>query len=106
MILKQGDMQGEAPTWEELEESMLKGQKLQGVLTAEEVYELLSANGWQDRFPLFAAIHCIAMGAAPVHRILEYQTVAEEAAAGHDSNGEDPFGVAAAIAKAATPSPC
>lgn len=59
---------------------MLKGQKLQGVLTAEEVYEVISANMWHCRFPLFAAVYCIVSGAAPVQRILEYRSVAEEAA--------------------------
>lgn len=94
------DFQGEEPTFEDLEASMLKGQKLQGVLTAEEVYEVVSTNMWHQRFPLFTAVHLIASGAAPVHRLLEYRALAEEAA-GLDSNGEDPFGVAAAIAKAA-----
>lgn len=90
-------IQGQSPTWEELEESMLKGQKLQGVLTAEEVFDVLSANGWLTKFPLFTAIHRIATDEEPVERILEYRKVAEDAVAlevdgDNDLGDEDPFG--------------
>lgn len=69
---------------------MLKGQKLQGVLTAEEVYDVISANMWHRRFPLFTAVHRITSGAASVHRILEYHSVAEEAA-DEDSMEDEPL---------------
>jgi glycerol-3-phosphate dehydrogenase (NAD+) len=58
---------------------MLKGQKLQGVLTAEEVYDVISSNMWHQRFPLFTAVYGIVSGAVPVERLLEYRSVAEEA---------------------------
>jgi glycerol-3-phosphate dehydrogenase len=88
--------QGEKPTWKQLEEEMLKGQKLQGVRTAEEVYDVLCSKGWQHRFPLFTAIHRIATDQVPVERILEYRAVAEETDAdGHCT--DDPYGIAATI---------
>jgi glycerol-3-phosphate dehydrogenase len=89
------NLQGQKPTWNELEESMLKGQKLQGVLTAEEVYDVLCSKGWQHRFPLFTAIHLIASGRVPVERILEYRAVAEEVDV--DRCKDEPFGVDATI---------
>lgn len=87
-------VQGEAPTFEELEASMLGGQKLQGVLTSDEVQEVLRDRGWERDYPLFTATNRIVSGAADVRRVLEFRAVAEEELEG---NGEDPFGVAAAI---------
>uniref|UniRef100_A0A7C9CFK6 Glycerol-3-phosphate dehydrogenase [NAD(+)] n=1 Tax=Opuntia streptacantha TaxID=393608 RepID=A0A7C9CFK6_OPUST len=60
---------GQRP-FKELEEEMLKGQKLQGVLTAEEVYEVLQKNKWLDLFPLFRTIHEICSGNKPVSAIV------------------------------------
>lgn len=54
-------------TWEQLEDSMLNGQKLQGTLTAKEVFAILKAHHSEDQFPLFTAIYRIAFeGADPV----------------------------------------
>ncbi|KAL2942971.1 Glycerol-3-phosphate dehydrogenase [NAD(+)] [Bienertia sinuspersici] len=49
-------------TFDELEAELLQGQKLQGVLTAKEVYGVLERNGWFDVFPLFTTIHDICVG--------------------------------------------
>lgn len=92
-----GGMQGEAPTFEELEASMLGGQKLQGVLTSDEVQEVLRDRGWERDYPLFTATSRIVSGAADVRRVLQFRDVALEEV---DSSGEDPFGVAAAIQQA------
>ncbi|KAH9613566.1 hypothetical protein KSS87_021120 [Heliosperma pusillum] len=56
--------------FEELEAQMLQGQKLQGVLTAKEVYEVLRNNKWLDSFPLFSTIHDICIGEKPVSAIV------------------------------------
>lgn len=54
-------------TWEQLEDSMLNGQKLQGTLAAKEVFSILKAHHSEDQFPLFTAIYRIAFeGADPV----------------------------------------
>ncbi|XP_065876899.1 glycerol-3-phosphate dehydrogenase [NAD(+)] isoform X1 [Euphorbia lathyris] len=59
-------------SFDELEAEMLQGQKLQGVSTAREVYEVLSHRGWLQLFPLFATVHEIATGRLPPSAIVEY----------------------------------
>ncbi|KAL9247935.1 hypothetical protein vseg_021310 [Gypsophila vaccaria] len=61
--------------FEELEAQMLQGQKLQGVLTAKEVYEVLKNNRWLDSFPLFRTIHDICNGNKPVSAIVHFGTI-------------------------------
>ena len=56
--------------WKDIEEDLLKGQKLQGTLTAKEVYEVLSANRLLDSFPLFSAVYEVAFEGRPVLDIL------------------------------------
>ncbi|KAL6057053.1 glycerol-3-phosphate dehydrogenase [Balamuthia mandrillaris] len=50
---------------EQLEKELLNGQKLQGTLTAAEVYEVLHKRGLTDRFPLFTAVYKICYEGAP-----------------------------------------
>ncbi|KAJ8750224.1 hypothetical protein K2173_014139 [Erythroxylum novogranatense] len=59
-------------SFNELEAEMLQGQKLQGVSTAREVYEVLSYRGWLELFPLFATVHEICIGKLPPTAIVEY----------------------------------
>ncbi|KAF5961604.1 hypothetical protein HYC85_002813 [Camellia sinensis] len=59
-------------SFDELEADMLQGQKLQGVSTAKEVYEVLSHRGWLELFPLFATVHEICIGSLPPTSIVEY----------------------------------
>ncbi|KAL5988121.1 hypothetical protein ACLOJK_035884 [Asimina triloba] len=59
-------------SFDELEAELLKGQKLQGVSTAKEVYEVLSHRGWQALFPLFTTVHEISVGNLPPNAIVEY----------------------------------
>ncbi|KAM2858397.1 hypothetical protein COP2_023941 [Malus domestica] len=59
-------------SFDELEAEMLQGQKLQGVSTAKEVYEVLSHCGWLDFFPLFATVHEICIGTLPPSAIVEH----------------------------------
>ncbi|XP_064595042.1 glycerol-3-phosphate dehydrogenase [NAD(+)], cytoplasmic-like [Liolophura sinensis] len=47
---------------EELEKEMLNGQKLQGPPTAFEVNFMLKNKGFEEKFPLFTAIHRICKG--------------------------------------------
>ncbi|KAK6344092.1 glycerol-3-phosphate dehydrogenase [Orbilia brochopaga] len=54
---------------EEIEREVLNGQKLQGTLTAKEVYEFLSARGKAEEFPLMTAVHRILIGEEKVEDI-------------------------------------
>lgn len=47
-------------TWEKLEQEILNGQKLQGTLAAQEVYQILQKHACADQFPLFTKIYLIA----------------------------------------------
>ncbi|KAI3501018.1 hypothetical protein L1887_36848 [Cichorium endivia] len=59
-------------SFDELEAEMLQGQKLQGVSTAKEVYEVLKHKGWLEMFPLFTTVHEICTGRLPPTSIVEY----------------------------------
>ncbi|KAK4347736.1 hypothetical protein RND71_034075 [Anisodus tanguticus] len=59
-------------SFDELEAEMLQGQKLQGVSTAKEVYEVLHHRGWLELFPLFATVHEICSGRLAPSTIVEY----------------------------------
>ncbi|XP_062105574.1 glycerol-3-phosphate dehydrogenase [NAD(+)] [Humulus lupulus] len=59
-------------SFDELEAEMLQGQKLQGVSTAKELYEVLSHRGWLELFPLFATVHEICIGRLPPSAIVEH----------------------------------
>ncbi|KFK33089.1 hypothetical protein AALP_AA6G329300 [Arabis alpina] len=60
-------------SFDELEAEMLQGQKLQGVSTAKEVYEVLKHNGWLEMFPLFATVHQICIGRLKPEAIVHYR---------------------------------
>ncbi len=55
--------EGTPQTFDALEASLLNGQKLQGVLTSDEVQEILKMKNWELDFPLFTTIN----------RIINYQ---------------------------------
>lgn len=56
----------------EIEKELLNGQKLQGVVAAKEIYELLSTRGELKQFPLLVTVHLIATKQVPPATILEY----------------------------------
>jgi glycerol-3-phosphate dehydrogenase (NAD+) len=45
---------------------------VKGVLTAKEVYEVLTARGWVERFPLFTTVYEISSGLLPPSAIVEF----------------------------------
>ncbi|KAB2034178.1 hypothetical protein ES319_D04G066800v1 [Gossypium barbadense] len=59
-------------SFDELEAEMLQGQKLQGVTTVREVYEVLRHRGLLELFPLFATVHEICSGCLPPSAIVIY----------------------------------
>lgn len=59
--------------WEDLEAELLKGQKLQGVLTSNELQELLRTKGWEKDFPLFRTINRIVNGLIPPQDIVRFR---------------------------------
>ena len=58
-------------TWEELETSMLNGQKLQGTITSKDVAVVLKAKKMEKEFPLFTRIHEIAFEGKDPSTIVE-----------------------------------
>ncbi|CAH8277676.1 unnamed protein product [Arabidopsis lyrata] len=60
-------------SFDELEAEMLQGQKLQGVSTAREVYEVLNHCGWLEMFPLFSTVHQICTGHLQPEAIVQYR---------------------------------
>ncbi|GIL83780.1 hypothetical protein Vretimale_10573 [Volvox reticuliferus] len=59
-------------TFEDLEAELLKGQKLQGVLTSNEVQEILKTRRWENNFPLFTTINRIINGYLPPKYVVDY----------------------------------
>ena len=57
---------GGAESWDSIEERLLNGQKLQGVLTSQEVQAVLRLNNLEHRFPLFTTINRICRRELPV----------------------------------------
>lgn len=53
-----------------LEKELLKGQKLQGTLTAQEVHAFLSARKMTNEFPLFTTVYRIIYENEPVESIV------------------------------------
>jgi glycerol-3-phosphate dehydrogenase (NAD+) len=56
--------------WQQVEEQLLNGQKLQGTLTAKEVYAVLQSRKVLDEFPLIKVIYEIAFLGKPVTTIV------------------------------------
>lgn len=57
--------------WENIESKILGGQKLQGTLTAKELYLLLKSRNMLDKFPLMKTIYEVSFQGKPVHSIIE-----------------------------------
>jgi glycerol-3-phosphate dehydrogenase (NAD+) len=69
-------VQGKRTTFEALEAELLLGQKLQGVLTSDEVQAVLRRRGWQQDYPLFTTVNLIIHETVKVQRLFEYREVA------------------------------
>ncbi|KAF0747555.1 hypothetical protein AaE_007685 [Aphanomyces astaci] len=58
-------------TWEEMEATVLNGQKLQGTWTAKEVYRIIEKTHSLPEFPLFVAIYRIAFEGADASTLVD-----------------------------------
>jgi glycerol-3-phosphate dehydrogenase (NAD+) len=59
-------------SWEQLEEELLKGQKLQGTGTCIEVMELLKSQNLVEHFPLFHKIYQISFESADPNILFQW----------------------------------
>ena len=57
---------------EDLANELLGGQKLQGALTANEVYAILDLNGWKKDFPLFCTVYGVINREIPVESVTAF----------------------------------
>eukprot|EP00808_Paulinella_micropora_P013160 g24190.t1 len=60
-------------SWDQIEADLLKGQKLQGVLTSQEVQEILHKKNMEKDFPLFTTINQIVNGKRPPSDIVNFE---------------------------------
>lgn len=74
------DEKSSSNIWNDIESSLLNGQKLQGTSTAREVYLLLESQGLLNSFPLMKTIYEIAYKGKPVPSIIEGIFVPEDIA--------------------------
>ncbi|ESK87262.1 glycerol-3-phosphate dehydrogenase [Moniliophthora roreri MCA 2997] len=63
--------EGEGKTFEQLEKELLNGQKLQGVATAQEVFEFLKARNRLEAYPLFEKVYRISFENMDPRRLFE-----------------------------------
>ncbi|WIA14356.1 hypothetical protein OEZ85_002885 [Tetradesmus obliquus] len=68
-------LSGRPVSFEQLEAELLKGQKLQGVLTSNEVQEILKQRGWEAEYPLFTTVNRIVSGYFPPTDIVNFKEV-------------------------------
>jgi glycerol-3-phosphate dehydrogenase (NAD+) len=68
-------MQNQRSTFESLEAELLGGQKLQGVLTSDEVQAVLRKRGWQKDYPLFTTVNLIIHEVIAVQLLFDYRQV-------------------------------
>lgn len=76
---------GQPRSFDELEATLLHGQKLQGVLTSQEVQEILRRKGWEQEYPLFTAVNRIICGHQPAAAIVHYKAAAAAPVPGEES---------------------
>merc|ERR1712060_143380 len=63
--------EGGRRSFSELESELLRGQKLQGALTSDEVQAVLATRGWIGHFPLFSVVNDIVNARQPPQAIVK-----------------------------------
>lgn len=69
-------------SWEEIEKELLNGQKLQGTLTAAEVFQVLRRTDSAAEFPFFTTVYRIAFAGDPPSNIVTLPAAPAPAVAG------------------------
>lgn len=64
---------GKQESFDDLEARLLNGQKLQGVLTSDEVQDILRLKGWEQDYPLFTTINRIVNQQIDATYITKYE---------------------------------
>lgn len=75
-------------TFDELERDLLNGQKLQGVLTSNEVQRVLKMKGWEMQYPLFTAVNAITRGLSEPQDIARFREIAASPQIRHTEDAE------------------
>ncbi|KAL4436899.1 hypothetical protein ABPG75_004038 [Micractinium tetrahymenae] len=93
---------GKPESFAELEARLLGGQKLQGVLTSDEVQAILQRRGWERDYPLFTTVNRIVNEQLPPSSIVDYKAAAQvRVAAAADASADDLSRLALGAAAAA-----
>ena len=71
--------------WTSIEKELLNGQKLQGTLTCEEIYTILSSRNMLMYFPLINVIYEIAFLGKDIHKIVDGITTVDDKGINLDS---------------------
>jgi len=58
-------------SWDQIEQELLGGQKLQGTLTAQEIWPVMHEHGLCEKLPLFTTIYQVAFEGKPAKSIVE-----------------------------------
>lgn len=69
-IFARGRRSNQEKTWEEIENDHLFGQKLRGIKTVQQVYDLLHRTNQLKSYPLFVTIYDISYNMAPIENII------------------------------------
>lgn len=70
-IFAKARLTGEDTSWDAIEINHLNGQRLRGVKTAKQVYDLLASKDLLKRYPLFSKIYEIAYNGSAVDSIID-----------------------------------
>eukprot|EP00798_Chlamydomonas_sp_ICE-L_P022254 gene22254-29324_t len=92
-------VEGNPKTFTEIESELLGGQKLQGTLTTNEVYEIIEMRGWELEYPLFTTVYRIINDKIPALMIMNYKEAARV------KLGPEPHSIAIALKKRRNPLP-
>ncbi|KAG2490538.1 hypothetical protein HYH03_010932 [Edaphochlamys debaryana] len=84
-------LEGKPMSFEDLEAEILKGQKLQGTLTSDEVQGIIKLRAWETRFPLFTTINRIINGHLPPVFITNIQAGCRVEVEHHEDHDELPL---------------
>jgi len=68
---------GGSKSWEDIERELLGGQKLQGTLTAQEIWPVMKQHGLCEKLPLLSTVYQIAFESKPAKSIVQLSSSLE-----------------------------